>query len=265
MTDNGEYSIILNGVSKIFEREYAKKDTMLARILAFVFNVNERKKFYALQDISFKAHAGENIGVIGDNGSGKSTLLRIIAGIYKQSSGEVVTEQEVLYVSGFASGAKPKLTMRENIYLTGALMGFSKKQVGDLIDRIIEFSDLEEYVDTKICHFSSGMLSRFSYSSTIHFIRHKNPGILLLDDVFSAGADIGFKEKSLNRMEEFVQGGATVLLAGHNLSMVAHYCHRVIWIKKGKIMVQGAPADVIREYENDALQKKILQKRRSTL
>lgn len=239
--------IKLDKISKQFTID-VKNKSVLDNIIGF-FGRQAKKKIRALEDISFSAEAREIIGIIGRNGSGKSTLLRVIAGIYLADSGSIKTNGKIVYLNGLNPGLKKKLTMRENIYLKGSLLGLGQKDIKNKFNTIVRFSGLEEFVDIKVFQFSSGMIARFAFSATIHFVKHHNPDIILLDEVFGAGGDIEFKQKAIRKMEELIKGGATVLLTSHDLSLVKKYCHRAIWIDKGKIIKQGNPQEVCDAYE----------------
>ena len=193
-----EYKIIIDNLSKKFLRDYTKNEGILFRMLSFL-NEGEKRAFSVLKDISFRVKSGEIYGVIGKNGSGKSTLLRIIAGIYKPDDGVVKTNGEAVYLTGFDHGIQRKLTMRDNIYLLGFLRGLSKKEINEKFEEIVNFSGLKEFLDAKVYQFSTGMINRLSFSITIFCIAHKNPDILLIDEVFSAAADMDFKEKYVNK------------------------------------------------------------------
>jgi ABC-type polysaccharide/polyol phosphate transport system ATPase subunit len=238
--------ITLDKISKQFTID-AKNKTALDNAIS-LFSRQTKRRLRALKNISFSAKAGENIGIIGRNRSGKSTLLRVIAGIYTADSGNIKTKGKIVYLDGLEPGLKKRLTMRENIYLMGSLLGLSQKDIKNKFNAIIEFSELEEFVDTKVFQFSSGMVARFSFSATIHFVEHHNPDIILIDEVFGAGADIDFQKKSIQKMEELIKGGATVLLASHNLDLIKKYCHRAIWMDKGEIIKEGGPEEVCDAY-----------------
>lgn len=211
-----ECKITIDNITKRFQRDYKKNEGILARLLSFL-NKKDKMEFNALKDISFKVNEGEIFGIIGKNGSGKSTLLRVIAGIYKPDNGSVKTKGEIIYLAGFDHGLQRKLTMRENIYLLGILRGLSKKEINEKFDEIVDFSGLREYLDAKVYQFSAGMINRLSFSITFFCITHKNPDIVLIDEIFGVGADIDFREKSLKKMEELIKKGSSIILASHDL------------------------------------------------
>ena len=240
----------MNKVSKDFNLGFKKQSNALDRVISLISGKESIRRLRVLEDISFKAVAGENIGLIGRNGSGKSTLLKLIAGIYQVDSGSFSTEGEIVYLSGFGFGLKERMTMRENIKLVGLLMGLSKKDINNRFAEIVKFSELEDFVDTKIYQFSSGMLSRLRFSITIHCLQEKKADIVLLDEVFSSGGDLTFENKAIAKMEEFIRGGSTVILVSHNLMLIEKYCNRVLFLEKGKIMKEGETLGVIKAYQD---------------
>lgn len=235
MIDNSKKRIIVKGVSKKFNIGSKGSDTALGRLVSAISGKESTKVLQALENISFEAYAGENIGIIGRNGSGKSTLLRLIAGVYRPDSGNIETNGMVMYMNGWSHGLQLRLTMRENIYLTGAIMGLGEKEIRNKFEEIVEFAGLSEFVDTKVYQFSSGMLTRLSFSIGIHCLHSHNPDILLLDEILTAGGDAEFKAKASGKMEAFLKGGATVIMVSHNMKDIEKYCDRVILLEKGKI------------------------------
>lgn len=240
--------ITVDRISKQFTL-YGKNNSALEGVKN-LFSRQSKRRFWALKDISFAVKSGENTGIIGRNGSGKSTLLRAIAGIYTVEAGSVTTKGKIVYLAGLSPGLKHKLTVRENVYLTGSLLGLGQKAIRNKFNEIIEFSGIKDFVDTKVFQLSSGMVARFAFSATVHFVKHHNPDILLLDEIFDAGVDADFQKKAIQKMEELIKSGAAVLLATHNLGLVKKYCHRAIWMDKGEIVRQGEPQDVCEAYAN---------------
>lgn len=240
--------IDLQGVGKKFNLNFKKREGLLGRLVS-IFNLSDsRQDFWVLKNINLSPSDGQIVGIIGNNGSGKSTLLRILAGIYQADEGRVRLKGQVTYLAGFGQGLMPKLTMRENIYLIGALLGLSQKEVKKRFNEIIEFSELGDYVETPVYKFSSGMISRLSFSTTIFCLKHHNPDILLIDEALEAGTDIGFRSKALNKIEEILRTGANIVLVSHNLEVIEKYCHQVIWLERGQIFRQGEPVTIINEY-----------------
>lgn len=250
MMGNVTERVIVENVSKRFTRKFKINKPALARLIS-LFSKNKKIEFNVLENISFKVNAGENFGIIGKNGAGKSTLLRIIAGIYTPDSGNVKTNGKLVYVTGFGQGLKSKLTMRENIYLVGSVMGLSKKDIDEKLDEIVDFSGLRDYLDTQVYQFSSGMISRLNFSISIHCLKHQNPDILLIDEVLGGGGDVTFQDKAMEKMEELIKGGATVIMISHGLDSIKKYCDRVLWIDNGKIVMLGDVNLVVDSYIAD--------------
>ncbi len=246
--DKREIRIELKNVSKKFNLGFRKNETTLARLLSF-FKREGKNEFLALNNINLKVYAGENLGVIGKNGSGKSTLLRVISEVYRVDKGEVKTNGQLVYLTGFGHGLQPKLTMKENIFLVGSVMGLGQQDIKKRFDDIVEFSGLRDYVNTKLFKFSTGMQTRLASSIGLHCVAHRNPDILLVDEVIGGGADKDYQEKSLKKMEGLLRGGSTVVLVSHNLDAIKKYCNRVIWIDEGKAVMEGNPEEVVESYE----------------
>ena len=253
MTTNNTKMITVDNISKKFFLDVKNKEGALFRIISLLNKNNvtkQKREVQVLNNITFDVYSGQILGIIGKNGSGKSTLLRIIAGIYQTDTGEVKTEGSAVYLTGTGQGSSGKLTMRENIYLMGSVMGLNQKEIGSRFDEIVEFSGLKEHLDIKIYQFSTGMISRLNFSIVMHCLEHQNPDILLLDEVLSAGGDIDFQEKATKKMEDLIKGGAAVILVSHSLDTINDYCDNVIWIEKGNIKETGEPKTVINDYKN---------------
>ncbi len=200
---------------------------------------NEKKDFYALSDISFHVDRGEVVGIIGSNGAGKSTLLKIVSGVMKPSNGSVSGHGSIAPMIELGAGFDAELTARENIYLNGAVLGYSKEFIDSKFDEVVEFSELIDFIDVPIKNFSSGMIAKLAFSiATI-----VNPEVLIVDEILSVG-DIKFQEKSKNKMMSLIQGGTTVLYVSHSIETIRELCNRVIWIEHGKLIDVG-PADIL--------------------
>ena len=246
----GEERLVLRNISKTFNIGFKKKKSFLSAIINFIFKKEARKKIKVLDKLSLKVGSGEIIGIVGDNGSGKSTLLRIIAGIYKNYEGEVFSKGKIISLINLIVGLKDRLTMRDNIFLCCALFGLSKKEIKKKFDNIVEFSELKEFLDTKIYQFSEGMKQRLAFSIAINC----NPDILLLDEVFEVG-DSDFRKRSSTRIKEVTEKGGCVLLVSHDMELVNKYCSKVIWMRGGTIFDEGTPDEIIQKYRD----KKIKQ------
>lgn len=237
--------IIAENVSKRFKIG-RKTKSGLARFVSMFSGKEPKKSFWALKDVSFSIKKGEIVGIIGENGSGKSTLLRIIAGVYAQDEGKVHFNGRIVSLINLYVGLQERLTMQDNIYLCCSLFGLNRREISERFNSIVEFSELEEFVNTKLYQFSNGMLQRLSFSIAVHC----EPDILLLDEVFEVG-DESFKKKSVEKIKELVSQGGSVILVSHDLNIVKKYCDRVIWIDEGKFRRIGKAGDVVREYLKD--------------
>ncbi len=220
---------------------------MLATVLHMLAFAPPRQ-LTALREVSFSAGEGQILGLIGRNGSGKSTLLKIIAGVYPATMGKVVTQGKTIYLTGMGQGLIPRLSMRENIFLMGSVMGLSQKDIENRFQDIVDLSGLKEFLDVKVYQFSTGMVSRLNFSVMIYSVKHHNPDVLLLDEVFGSAGDVDFQKRGMEKMEELIRGGATVLLASHDLEMIRHYCQTVLVLKKGELVFSGNPEEAINKY-----------------
>ena len=213
----------------------------------FSFKHKKKKKeyFWALEDISFKVNKGEVVGLIGSNGAGKSTLLKIVSGVMKPTKGSVTVNGVISPMIELGAGFDQELTARENIFLNGAILGYSKAFLESKFDEIVEFSELKDFLDVPVKNFSSGMTAKLAFSiATI-----VNPEILIVDEILSVG-DIKFQEKSKNKMLEMIKGGTTVLYVSHSLSSIKELCDKVVWIEHGKMIKMGETKKICEEYYN---------------
>ena len=208
-----------------------------------IFIPTKTKKFYALKDISFTADHGDIIGLVGINGSGKSTLSNILGGSVPESSGTVIKNGEVNVIA-INSGLNIHLSGIDNIEFKLLLMGFSKKEIKVLTPKIIEFSELGEFIYQPVKKYSSGMKSKLGFAISVTV----NPDILVIDEALSVG-DQTFTQKSLNKMHEFKEAGKTIFFVSHNLKQVRKFCSKIIWIEGGQIKNYGPTETVMDEYE----------------
>jgi len=215
-------------------------------LLHFVKHVKDIKKdkFLALDDISFEIKDKDVVGIIGKNGAGKSTTLGLIAGVLKPNKGEVIINGRIAPLLELGAGFHPDLTGRENIILNGILLGMSKKEILLKLDSIIEFSELDEFIDQPIRIYSSGMMSRLGFSVAVHV----DPEILLIDEVLSVG-DFKFQEKSKNKIYEFKEKGKTIIFVSHDIGMIQELCTKVILIDNHKLLYQGDVKKGVEIYE----------------
>tara|TARA_B100001750_G_scaffold247807_1_gene274956 strand:- start:866 stop:2158 length:1293 start_codon:yes stop_codon:yes gene_type:complete len=198
---------------------------------------------WALKDINFKSQSNEIIGIIGTNGSGKSTLLKILSKITRPTNGDVRIKGKVASLLEVGTGFHHELSGKENIYLNGSVLGMKKNEIDAKYDEIIEFSGINEYIDTPIKRYSSGMRVRLAFSVAAHL----DPDILIVDEVLAVG-DAEFQKKCLGKIGDVAQSGRTVFFVSHDLNAVMSLCNRVIWIDKGKLMNDGEPKKVIQNY-----------------
>lgn len=201
------------------------------------------KEFKALNDVSFTIKRGEVYGVVGSNGSGKSTLLKLVAGVLDPSHGKVTVKGSIAPIIELGAGFDFELTARENVYLNGALLGYSKKFIDDNYDHIIEFAEVQEFQDMPIKNYSSGMVARIAFAiATV-----TTPDILVVDEALSVG-DFRFQEKCENRIKELIEGGTTLLFVSHSIDQVKRVCERALWIEKGVARMQGDVLEVCDAY-----------------
>jgi ABC-type polysaccharide/polyol phosphate transport system ATPase subunit len=242
MTD----AIILEHVSKRFKKYSKRGYTTLKDVVVkgqFFRSGEDRGYIEALKDVSFTVPQGTVLGIIGPNGAGKSTLLRLIAGIYRPTSGRIMVHGRVSALLNLGLGFHPELTGRENIIIGGLAMGLSRREIMKKMEEIIHFAELEDFIDAPVRTYSSGMYMRLAFSVAVNV----DPDILLLDEVLAVG-DASFAEKSRRRMDEFKKQGRTILIATHDLVTVKSWCHQALWIDKGEVRAIGKPTDVINMY-----------------
>jgi lipopolysaccharide transport system ATP-binding protein len=203
-----------------------------------------RKYLWALKDVSFQLRKGETLGIIGPNGSGKSTLLKLLARITEPSEGEIYIDGSITALLELGAGFHPELTGRENIYLTGAILGMSKTDIEAKFREIVEFADLWNFIDTPVKRYSTGMAVRLGFAAAVSV----DPEILLVDEVLAVG-DETFRKRCLKRIDSFIASGKTLVVVSHSLQEVQRIAHRAILIDQGLLKADGVPARVIEEYK----------------
>lgn len=201
-------------------------------------------EFIALNRVSFEIGNGESVGIIGRNGSGKSTILKIIAGVYKPTAGRTVINGSVAALIELAAGFHPELTGRENIVLNGLLLGLSRREIAEREERIVEFAEIGEFIDSPVKQYSSGMYMRLGFAIAVQV----DPDILLMDEILAVG-DGPFQEKCLERVDDFRRRGKTTILVSHDLAAVRQHCRRVLLMDSGRLVAAGDPDEVIAAYE----------------
>lgn len=202
------------------------------------------RELVALNHVNFDVYQGEIIGIIGTNGSGKSTLLRIVSGALRPTSGKVIVDKKKVQLLTLGTGFDTELSARENVYLNGSIIGYTKEFLDKHYNEIVEFAELQGFMDEKVKNFSSGMVSRLGFSIAT---AGRASEILILDEVLSVGDEF-FRKKSLRRIKEMIHGGSTVLMVSHGMGTIIDNCTRVIWIEKGEFMMEGDPKEVCRAY-----------------
>ena len=237
--------IDVKNVSLTFRMNINKAQNLKDIIVLKLKGQLKYEEFYALNDVSFHVNEGEVFGVIGRNGSGKSTVLKVISQIYKPTKGQVAVAKPVVPMLELGSGFDYELTGRENVFLNGALLGYSQKFLEDRFDEIVAFSELGEFMNMPLKTFSSGMTARLAFS----IASMVKPEILILDEVLSVG-DAAFQEKSRARMMELMGGGTTVLLVTHSIEQIKSMCDRAVWLDKGRVRMVGDAQEVAKAYEN---------------
>ena len=210
------------------------------------------REFWALRDIDLVVPRGEALGVIGSNGAGKSTMLKLLTGIMRPTQGSVTVRGRLSALIEVSAGFHPDLTGRENIYLNGTILGMSRKEIQKRFDEIVAFSGLEDFIDTPVKRFSSGMFARLGFAVAAHV----DPDVLIVDEVLSVG-DYVFQRKSVERMRAIMRGGATVIFVSHNLRAVAELCDRALLLHRGQAVFTGSPSDAIRHYLEESQTRRV--------
>ena len=237
-----EIAISVENVEKSFKIYKDKGFTLKERILFFKSR-NAYVKNNILRGISFDIEKGDILGIVGKNGSGKSTLLKLITKIIYPDLGNIKINGKVSSLIELGAGFHPDMTGRENIYINASIYGLTKKEIDSKLDTIIKFSELEEFIDSPIRTYSSGMYMRLAFSVAINV----EAEILLIDEILSVG-DANFQAKCFRKMQELKDSGITIVIVSHDLHTMEKLCNKVIWIESGKIKRSGIPNEVLKEY-----------------
>jgi lipopolysaccharide transport system ATP-binding protein len=217
------------------------------------------QEFWALRDISFNMKTGESLGVIGENGAGKSTLLKIVTGVTKPTTGSIETRGKVGALLDLGTGFHPEYTGRENIFLSGSVMGLSESEIRDILPEIIEFSDLGDFIDRPVRTYSTGMYVRLGFSIATSI----NPDLLVTDEVLAVG-DENFQKKCIKRMEKFLIEGKTILFCSHGMFHIKKICQRAVWLDHGHLRSIGDASDVVNEYLDFMREKEVEENKRDS-
>ena len=234
------YYSLRDDIANLFRNPFSKNNEL------------EKQEFWALKDVSFKVDQGEVLGVIGPNGAGKSTLLKVLSRITPPSSGKAILRGRVASLLEVGTGFNPELTGRENIYLNGAILGMTRREIRKKFNEIVDFSGVEQFLDTPVKRYSSGMYVRLAFAVAAHL----ESEILLIDEVLSVG-DAEFQKRSLGKMNEAAKGGRTVLFVSHNLQAIKSLCKRALLLKKGDLNYSGFVNETVEKYINRDFQRNI--------
>ena len=235
--------IKVDNVSMCFNLSTEKHESLKEYLLAMVQGRLQYDEFYALRDVSLDIMPGDFYGLVGLNGSGKSTLLKTIAGVYKPTKGKVTVNGTIAPLIELGAGFDMDLTARENIYLNGAVLGYSHAYMEERVDSILDFAELEEFRNIAIKNFSSGMTARLGFAIATMNV----PDILILDEILAVG-DYKFQEKSFARTRSLIDSGATLLLVSHSGEQITKLCSKALWLDKGHVKMYGPAEEVCRAY-----------------
>jgi ABC-type polysaccharide/polyol phosphate transport system ATPase subunit len=241
---SNEIIIKFEHVSKQFSKLNQK--TFKEFIPALFKGEKTKECFTVLDDINFEIKKGETVGIIGPNGSGKSTILKLIAGVMSPTSGKIKAVGSISPLIELGAGMHPELTGKENIFLNGSILGMSQKEITQNFNEIVKFSELEEFIDQPVKHYSSGMYMRLAFSVAIHV----HPEILIVDEILAVG-DTSFQEKCFKKMEEFKQAkDVTIIFVSHNLEQIKTFCNKAIYLNNHKIEYIGNTSIAVQKYLN---------------
>ena len=244
-TNSEDYAIEVNDVSMIFNMASERLDNLKEYFIKLVKHELFFEEFHALKHVSFKVRRGEVLGLVGTNGSGKSTMLKIIAGVLEPSEGSVTVRGNIAPLIELGAGFDPELTARENIYLNGALLGYTKEFIDAHLDDIVDFAELRDFMDMPLKNYSSGMVARIAFAiATV-----VEPDVLIVDETLSVG-DVFFQQKCERRIQSFIDSGnVTVLFVSHSIEQVERICTSAVWIEKGHERMIGPVDEVCAAYK----------------
>ena len=243
-----EFSVDVRGVSKRFRLVHGKHNSLKERVIHRERVTHE--DFWALKDVSIEVKEGETLGILGRNGSGKSTLLKCICGVLQPTSGEVAVRGKLAGLLELGAGFQPDLSGRENIYLNGSLLGMTKREVDKVFDAIVDFSELEEFIDGPVKFYSSGMYIRLGFAVAVNV----DPDILVIDEVLAVG-DERFQRKCIDRIKAFQTEGRTILLVTHSPDQIRTICDRAVVLSHGAMVGEGDPGEVVRIFREGLMEE----------
>jgi len=240
-----ETALLLSNVSKRFKFNRDEAESILDVIVSSVRRKSHRHEqiLWAVSDVSFSVKAGESVALVGLNGSGKSTILKLAAGIMRPSDGRVEIRGRLSALLELGAGFHPELTGQENIWLNASILGLTNAEIGEIYDDIVDFAELDEFINMPVKHYSSGMYMRLGFSVAVHI----SPDILLIDEILAVG-DQSFQDKCVERLHRLKSEGTTVVFVSHNPATVISLCERALWIENGKLIADGATQQVVADY-----------------
>ncbi len=238
--------IEVSNVTMKFNLMEEKVDTFKEFIVKLLKGQLFYNEFIGLREVTFSVYRGDILGIVGFNGAGKSTMLKLLAGILKPSEGMVRVNGTVAPLIEVGAGFDLDLTARENIYLNGAILGYSRKFIDKYFDEIVDFADLRAFIDVPVKNFSSGMYARLGFSIATII----QPDILIVDEVLSVG-DFHFQEKCENRIQEMIENGTTIIIVSHDINMIERVCNKVLWLDCGSVKDFGNTLDICRRYKQN--------------
>ncbi len=242
---SNKYAIEVDNVGMKFNMSSEKVDNLKDYVIKFLKRELMYKEFWALKDVTFKVEKGDRVGIVGLNGAGKSTLLKVVSGVLKPTEGKVKIKGKIAPLLELGAGFDKQYTGAENIYLYGAMLGYSKSFLQEKYEEIVKFSELGDFINVPVKNYSSGMKSRLGFAiATI-----VEPDILILDEVLSVG-DAKFRKKSLKKVKSMIKNNVTVLFVSHSIDQMLDVCNKAILLEKGHIIAQGDAKDVADIYNN---------------
>lgn len=242
----------------LIRREHERRDLPRSFRARFKSFRRRSEQFWALRDVSFEVTRGEALGIIGPNGAGKSTILKLLSNITAPTSGEIGIRGRLSALIEVGSGFHPELTGRENVFLSGSILGMRRREISEKLESIIDFAEVRQFIDTPVKRYSSGMYVRLGFSIAAHL----HPDILLLDEVLAVG-DAAFQSKCVKRISELKKSGTTIVFISHDLTSVELLCNRVLLLSRGRIAADGPPRDVITLYQQSCDSDPLLRQNRN--
>jgi lipopolysaccharide transport system ATP-binding protein len=240
-------AIAVQGVSRFYRRYHADRPWTWQEAVVNVWRLQPAaEKFWALRDVSFEIGPGRMVGVIGHNGAGKSTLLRLVGGVGRPDAGRIAVHGRLGALLDLGSGFHNDLTGRENVLIGGVICGLTRAEVARRFDEIVSFAELEDFIDSPLRTYSTGMVLRLAFAVAAHI----DPEILLIDEVLRVG-DLAFQEKCLARIRQFKSSGCTILLVSHDTDIMGQLCDEVLWLRSGRLAAYGPAEPITRDYVSE--------------